>query len=121
LCDAPLAAFRILGVSIGNVGNVLIGSAQFPLSPFTPVLVQGVRGEAAASTALLLTAQGTAWSLAARFGGRFYVALGFRRAAMTGSAVIASVIVGTTLAASLGAPTRLPIFSTIWFVRDWWR
>jgi hypothetical protein len=39
------------------------------------------------------------------FGGRFYVALGFRRASMVGSAVIASGIAGTTLTASIDAPT----------------
>ena len=101
----PFDAFRIRAVAIGNVGNVLIGSAQFLLSSFIPLFVQGVRGEGAAATGLLLTAQGSAWSLAAMFGGRFYVALGFRRASMVGSGVIASGIVGTTLAASLGAPT----------------
>ncbi|MBU6290003.1 MAG: MFS transporter [Chloroflexi bacterium] len=100
----PFDAFRIRAVAIGNVGNVLIGSAQFLLSSFIPLLVQGVRGEGAASTGLLLTAQGSAWSLAAMFGGRFYVALGFRRASMVGSAVIASGIAGSTLAASLDAP-----------------
>jgi EmrB/QacA subfamily drug resistance transporter len=103
----PFEAFRIRAVAIGNVGNVLIGSAQFLLSSFIPLLVQGVRGEGAGATGLLLTAQGSAWSLAAMLGGRFYVALGFRRAAMVGSAVIASGIAGTTLAASVDAPMGL--------------
>ena len=99
----PFAAFRIRAVAVGNIGNVMIGSAQFMLASFIPLLVQGVRGEGATATGLLLTAQGTAWSLSAMFGGRTFVALGFRRASIVGTTMVALGCLATTVL-SVDAP-----------------
>ena len=82
----PFGAFRIRAVAVGNAGNVLIGAAQFLLTSFLPLLMQGVRGEGATATGLVLTGSGFAWSLAAMVGGRPFIILGFRRVSIVGPA-----------------------------------
>lgn len=99
----PFGSFRIRAVAVGNIGNIMIGAAQFMLTSFMPLLVQGARGEGAAMTGVILTAQGSAWSLSAMFGGRTYLALGFRRASIVGTTMVAVGCLVTTIL-SVDAP-----------------
>ncbi len=94
----PFGAFRIRAVAVGNAGNMLIGAAQFLLTSFLPLLIQGVRGEGATATGLVLTAFGFAWSLAAMIGGRLFIVLGFRRVSIVGTGLVAIGCLGATLA-----------------------
>ena len=94
----PFGAFRIRAVAVGNAGNVLIGAAQFLLTSFLPLLIQGVRGEGATATSLVLTALGFAWSLAAMVGGRLFIILGFRRVSIVGTGLVTLGCLAATFA-----------------------
>ena len=94
----PFGAFRIRAVAVGNAGNVLIGAAQFLLTSFLPLLIQGVRGEGATATGLVLTAFGFAWSLAAMVGGRLFIILGFRRVSIVGTGLVTLGCLAATFA-----------------------
>lgn len=103
----PFDALSLRPVAVGNLGNVVVGFANFLPTTFVPLLVQGARGGDALATGSVLTALGAAWSLTAVVSGRIYLALGFRRSAIAGTAGIA---VGTGLvaaSAALDVPTAV--------------
>jgi MFS family permease len=100
----PFDALTMRPVAVANLGNVVVGFANFLPTTFVPLLVQGVRGGDALATGSVLTALGAAWSLTAVVSGRIYLALGFRTSAIAGTAGIG---VGTAIVAA-GAIFMLP-------------
>jgi hypothetical protein len=100
----PFDALTMRPVAVANLGNVVVGFANFLPTTFVPLLVQGVRGGDALATGSVLTALGAAWSLTAVVSGRIYLALGFRTSAIAGTAGIG---VGTAIVAG-GAIFMLP-------------
>ena len=100
----PFDALRLRPVAVANLGNVVVGFANYLPITFVPLLVQGVRGGDALATGSVLTALGATWSLTAVVSGRIYLALGFRKSAIAGTAGIASGIGIVTGGAMVEAP-----------------
>ena len=100
----PFDALSLRPVAVANLGNVVVGLANFLPGTFVPLLVQGVRGGDALATGAVLTALGAAWSTTAVVSGRLFLFLGFRKSAIIGTAMIAT---GTGIVA-VGATLSLP-------------
>jgi hypothetical protein len=103
----PFDALKLRPVAVANLGNVVVGFANYLPITFVPLLVQGVRGGDALATGSVLTALGATWSLTAVVSGRVYLALGFRKSAIVGSAGIAVGIGLVAVGAMIEASTTV--------------
>lgn len=85
----PFRAFRMRPVAVSSAGNLLMGVCSFGLTAYVPLFAQGVRGESAVGASAVLTPMLLGWSASALGSGRLYLWLGFRRAALLGTGLIA--------------------------------
>ncbi|MBI3973549.1 MAG: MFS transporter [Chloroflexi bacterium] len=85
----PFAAFRLRVVAVSSAGNLLMGACMYGLTSFVPLFAQGVLGRSAVGASAVLTPLQVAWSVSALLSGRLYLRIGFRNAALFGTALIA--------------------------------
>jgi EmrB/QacA subfamily drug resistance transporter len=71
------------------MGSFVVGALLFVIEVYLPVYVQGVRGLSALDSGKQLTPLLVSWSLSVMIAARAVIRFGFRRAAATGSVLIA--------------------------------
>jgi EmrB/QacA subfamily drug resistance transporter len=98
----PLTIFRIPIVSISVVANLLQGAHIFSLSAYVPLYVQGVRGESAFGSGLVLMPLLVSWSVSALAGPRLILRFGFRTAALVSTGLL---LIGSLPLLALGPTT----------------
>lgn len=93
----PLSLFSIRNIAVSTGANLLVSTLIIGLSTYVPLWVQGVFGESAALSGLLLAPMSVGWTLGSIAGGRMILRAGSRRTGMLGLALIAVGAVGLTL------------------------
>ncbi len=92
----PLSLFSIRNISVSTAANLLVSTLIIGLSTYIPLWVQGVFGQSAARSGLLLAPMTISWMFGSIFGGRMILRAGARRTGMLGLALIAVGAVGLT-------------------------
>jgi EmrB/QacA subfamily drug resistance transporter len=100
----PLWVFRPRVLVGGNLAAAGVATVLIVLSSYVPTYVQGVLGTGAVVAGLGMATLTVGWPIAANISGRLYMRLGFRNAALIGSAV---VVLGTVLCAMQGEGSRV--------------
>jgi EmrB/QacA subfamily drug resistance transporter len=100
----PLWVFSRRILVSGNLVAVAVGAITLGLSSYVPTFVQGVLGTDAVIAGLTLAALTVGWPVGATVVGRIYVRVGFRDAALAGSAV---VLAGAWMFTRLGAASAV--------------
>ncbi|CAM4405480.1 MDR family MFS transporter [Paenibacillus typhae] len=92
----PLSLFSIRNIAVSTGANLLVSTLIIGLSTYVPLWVQGVFGESAALSGLLLAPMSVGWTLGSIAGGRMILRAGSRRTGMLGLSLIAAGAVGLT-------------------------
>ncbi len=100
----PLDLLRDRTIGLANLGGMLGGGLIYALSSFVPTFAQGVLGASAIEAGAVLTVVSLGWPLASVLTGRAWNALGHRRTALLGSALLITSGVLLT-SAGVGSPT----------------
>ncbi|MBY0012464.1 MDR family MFS transporter [Paenibacillus typhae] len=93
----PLSLFSIRNIAVSTGANLLVSTLIIGLSTYVPLWVQGVFGESAALSGLLLAPMSVGWTLGSIAGGRMILRAGSRQTGMLGLSLIAAGAVGLTL------------------------
>jgi len=106
----PLGLFRVRNIAFSTGANLLVSTLIIGLSTYVPLWVQGVSGESAALSGLLLAPMSVGWMFGSIAGGRMILRAGSRRTAMLGLAMIAAGAVGLTFISSENFSQLLLLF-----------
>ncbi|ASA26607.1 MDR family MFS transporter [Paenibacillus donghaensis] len=90
----PLNLFSIRNIAVSTGANLLVSTLIIGLTTYVPLWVQGVNGESAAVSGLLLAPMSVGWMLGSIAGGRMIMRAGMRSTAMLGLALIAAGATG---------------------------
>ncbi|GGF94324.1 MFS transporter [Paenibacillus albidus] len=90
----PLGLFRIRNISVSTGANLLVSTLIIGLSTYVPLWVQGVSGQSAAISGLLLAPMSVGWVLGSIAGGRMILRAGARQTGMLGLLLIAAGAAG---------------------------
>ncbi|WP_379158562.1 MDR family MFS transporter [Paenibacillus sp. sgz5001063] len=90
----PLGLFSIRDIAVSSAANLFVSTLIIGLSTYVPLWVQGVSGESAALSGLLLAPMSVGWMLGSIAGGRMILRSGSRRTGMLGLSLIALGAVG---------------------------
>lgn len=104
--EAP-GLFATLGrrsIAAPFASSVLMGVLLYGVTTFVPLLVQGARGGSAHAAGAVVTPLILFWALSATAAGRLILRVGFRSAALLGSALLAAGFAGLLAAVALDAP-----------------
>lgn len=93
----PLELFSIRNIAVSTGANLLVSTLIIGLSTYVPLWVQGVFGQSAALSGLLLAPMSVGWVLGSIAGGRMILRAGTRRTGMLGLSLVAVAAVGLTL------------------------
>ncbi len=93
----PLELFSIRNIAVSTGANLLVSTLIIGLSTYVPLWVQGVFGQSAALSGLLLAPMSVGWMLGSIAGGRMILRAGTRRTGMLGLFLVAIAAVGLTL------------------------
>lgn len=93
----PLELFSIRNIAVSTGANLLVSTLIIGLSTYVPLWVQGVFGQSAALSGLLLAPMSVGWMLGSIAGGRMILRAGTRRTGMLGLTLVAVAAVGLTL------------------------
>lgn len=93
----PLELFAIRNIAVSTGANLLVSTLIIGLSTYVPLWVQGVFGQSAALSGLLLAPMSVGWMLGSIAGGRMILRAGTRRTGMLGLFLVAVAAVGLTL------------------------
>ncbi|MNC24740.1 Multidrug resistance protein 3 [compost metagenome] len=84
----PLGLFSIRNIAVSTGANLLVSTLIIGLTTYVPLWVQGVSGESAALSGLLLAPMSVGWMLGSIAGGRMILRSGSRRTGVLGLALI---------------------------------
>ncbi|AWB46787.1 MFS transporter [Paenibacillus sp. CAA11] len=90
----PLRLFRIRDVAYSNVASLLASALLIGLTSYFPLWVQGVLGENATRSGLLLAPMSVCWLVGSVIGGRWIVSRGSRFTSLIGLLLIAIGAIG---------------------------
>jgi EmrB/QacA subfamily drug resistance transporter len=74
----PLGVFRTRLVTVGSVGNFLLGASMFGAVVYVPLFVQGVFGKSATAAGAILVPFSLCWTLGSITGGQLSLRWGYR-------------------------------------------
>ncbi|OBZ10438.1 MFS transporter [Bacillus sp. FJAT-27264] len=109
----PLELFRIRNISISTVANVLVSMLIIGLSTYIPLWVQGVKGQSATISGVVLAPLSVAWVFGSFAGGRMILRAGARQAGLIGTFFIAVGVVGLIFLAGHSSQALLLILMTV--------
>ncbi|TYA11787.1 MFS transporter [Paenibacillus faecis] len=90
----PLKLFRIRDIAYSNVASFLASALLIGLTSYLPLFVQGVLGENATISGLVLAPMSISWMLGSVLGSRWIISRGSRMTSLIGMCIIALGAVG---------------------------
>lgn len=84
----PMKLFRIRDIAFSNLASLFASAIMMGLTSYFPLWVQGVLGESATRSGLLLAPMSIGWLLGSVLGGRFIVSNGSRYTSLIGMLLI---------------------------------
>ncbi|WP_334074712.1 MULTISPECIES: MDR family MFS transporter [Paenibacillus] len=93
----PLKLFRIRDIAYSNVASFLASALLIGLTSYLPLWVQGVLGENATISGLVLAPMSISWMLGSVLGSRWIISRGSRMTSLIGMFIIALGAVGMAL------------------------
>ena len=111
LLPLPLMLTPVVGISV--LGSLLCGVVQFGASSYLPLFAQGAQGGTAAHAGAVLAPLTLGWPLGAGLGGKFLMAIGFRKSVLLG---MMFVMVSQAGFLFISRETPLPVMMASMFV-----
>lgn len=96
----PLDLLLTPNIAASVAGSVIFGALFFGIDTFIPLFIQGVKGGDAMQAGRAITPMFLTWAVSVVIAARVVVRLGFRRTALTGSAIISLGILGLVFGAA---------------------
>ncbi len=101
----PLSLFRNRIIAVASLGGALAGAAQFGVTSFVPLFVQGVKNGTATDAGTVVAPLSMGWPIGSIIGGRLIVRFGYRAATLIGGVCL---LLGGVLLAFVGESTPRP-------------
>ncbi|MBS5909076.1 MDR family MFS transporter [Paenibacillus macerans] len=86
----PLKLFRVRDIAYSNLASLVASALLIGLTSYLPLWVQGVRGESATASGLILAPMSIGWMLGSVLGSRMIITRGSRLTSLIGMAVVAA-------------------------------
>jgi MFS family permease len=96
----PLDLLLTPNIAASVIGSVIIGAWLFGIDTFIPLFVQGVKGGSATQAGRTITPLFVTWAVSVVVAAHVVLRFGFRRTAVTGSAIIALGVLGLAIGAA---------------------
>lgn len=90
----PLKLFRIRDIAFSNITSLLASALLIGLTSYLPLWIQGVKGQNATTSGLVLAPMSIGWMLGSVLGGRWIITRGCRQTSLIGMVIIALGAVG---------------------------
>ncbi len=90
----PLKLFRIPDIAFSNITSLLASALLIGLTSYLPLWIQGVKGQNATTSGLVLAPMSIGWMLGSVLGGRWIITRGCRQTSLIGMVIIALGAVG---------------------------
>ncbi|WCK55662.1 MDR family MFS transporter [Aneurinibacillus sp. Ricciae_BoGa-3] len=84
----PLSLFKIRIISISNIASFLVSALLIAINAYIPMWVQGVYGEGATNSGLIMAPMSIGWPLGAVLSGRLLLRLGARTTSLLGTIIL---------------------------------
>lgn len=110
----PLNLFANRLISLGGLGNMVVGTLLFALTAFVPIFGQGVLGGTAMDAGTILAPMLLGWPITSTIAGWLLMRLGYRKLSVSGALL---VLAGIAPLAWIGAATtRIEVMACLFVI-----